>query len=97
MSQQLPDFESMTLDEIIEWKMAWKARMEEDRAVYDMAIPAYNRKVLELHTEEARKQVQLAAHREGISVEELIARWQDEGDQGQRIMVQRIIAASVEG
>ena len=51
------DFEAMTVDELIEWKLVRKRQIEVIRDQLKVAHAVYTRKLIEWHTQEALKRV----------------------------------------
>jgi DNA-binding ferritin-like protein (Dps family) len=72
----VPDFESMTLDELTEWNVAMKARIRALQEQYNQADEHLQRKTHEWHVAEARRQMQILADQSGRTLEEEAEYWQ---------------------
>lgn len=81
-----PDFEKMSVDELIQYKTGIKEKMAALREEVQSAATVFNRKVEESHVAEAKKQLQILADKNGRTLIEEAEYWQgrltDNGDTG---------------
>ena len=98
----MPDFESMTLDEIDAWNVAKKAEMAKLQQEYRASNAARHAKVQEAHLEEARRQMQLLADKSGRTLEEECEWWigrlvPENGDPGRWIQAGLVLGRPEKG
>lgn len=94
---ELPNFEAMTLDELIDWKAGQKERIRAEQEIYNACQEIYNRKVREMHVADSVKQVRLAAERNGVEPAAQAEDWRENGDNGQRIHAERYFTEAAMG
>lgn len=86
LGPSLPDFEAMSIDALGEWKRRRRdAGGEYAKAEIREANAVQDRKIMDWHVEEARKQIQIAAGRREQDPGELAREWLTSDQIGRRV------------
>lgn len=90
-----PDFDSMTDEELADWRSTLKKRIWAAQELFRESTESHKNRVQKVHIDEAKKQLAIAAQASGRTEEEQLNFWLNEEqaqDPGHRVQAQLVMS-----